>query len=217
MLKSLLRIRLMSLVGRMTVGKSGAKATRARTVTMLLVYLYLAATFLFLSFSSAATLAPVLIGLSLDWLYFALFFVATLALLVFFGIFEVKSELFDAKDNDLLLSLPIPARDIFLSRLLTVLIFHYVEAAILLFPAVGVYFVFRPRRAAMAEAISMAARLMAPLYSSKRIPRANAPMVRKTLQRIKSKACLGFRSGLHLYMEDVSFRVQLFGRALYEK
>ena len=142
MLKSLIRIRLTSAFGRLTVGKNGAKASVGRMIAMIFVYLYLAATFLFVSFSVAVSLAPVLIYMELDWLFFTLFFLATFSIILLFGIFEVKSELFDAKDNDLLIPLPIAARDIFLSRLLTVLIYNYIEGAIVLFPAIGVYLAF---------------------------------------------------------------------------
>lgn len=142
MLKTLIRIRLLSTFGRMTTGKNGARASIGRMIGMALVYLYLGATFFFVSFSVAASLAPVLIYMELDWLYFTLFFLATFSIILLFGILEAKSELFDAKDNDLLIPLPISARDIFLSRLLTVLIYNYIEAAIILFPAIGVYLAF---------------------------------------------------------------------------
>ena len=56
----------------------------------------------------------------LDWLYFTLFSLAGLVMGVFGSVFHTFSGLYQAKDNNQLLSLPIPVRAILLSRLLGV-------------------------------------------------------------------------------------------------
>lgn len=84
-------------------------------------------------------LADALIANGGAWLYFAIFTVASLTLSVVFGIFETKSELFECKDNELLLAMPIKPSDILASRIIIVLIYNYLTDAIIMIPAVIVY------------------------------------------------------------------------------
>ena len=75
----------------------------------------------------------------LDWLYFTLFSLAGLVMGVFGSVFHTFSGLYQAKDNDLLLSLPIPVRAILLSRLLGVYLTALLYSAVCLLPCVVVY------------------------------------------------------------------------------
>ena len=56
----------------------------------------------------------------MGWLYFALMSLLAIFLGAFGSVFNTYSGLYFAKDNDLLLSLPIPVRALMASRLLTV-------------------------------------------------------------------------------------------------
>lgn len=68
-----------------------------------------------------------------------LFSIASLFIFVF-SIFSAKSSLFDNKDNDLLLSLPIKRSNILTSRLLMIIIYNFVLGLMFIIPGLVVYF-----------------------------------------------------------------------------
>ena len=143
MLKTLISIRLSAAFGALAGVNNRKKRSQAsRAGSMIFIYAILGICFLFVSFSIAMALGPILIAASLDWLYFGIFTLIAFSLIFIFSIFETKSELFDCRDNELLLSLPIPSRYIVMSRALTVVIFNYIEAGIILLPAIVVYSIF---------------------------------------------------------------------------
>ena len=82
------------------------------------------------------------------WLYFTL--VAGLAVLlgVFGSVFNTFSGLYQARDNDLLLSLPIPVRSILAARLLGVYLMGLMFSGVVLLPCVIVYWVMAEHSAA---------------------------------------------------------------------
>ena len=77
----------------------------------------------------------------LDWLYFTLFALVGLLLGVFGSVFNTFSGLYQARDNDLLLSLPIPVRSILAARLLGVYLMGLMFSGVVLLPCVIVYWV----------------------------------------------------------------------------
>lgn len=85
------------------------------------------------------TLCKPLISEGLDWLYFAFLGMIALALGIFGGVFNTYSGLYLAKDNDLLLSMPIPTRYILLSRLLSVYLMGVLYSSLVMIPAIVVY------------------------------------------------------------------------------
>lgn len=79
-----------------------------------------------------------LVAIDLLWVFFAMIGFLLFSLCFIGSIFLVQQELYGAKDNDLLLSFPLKARDILLSRLLSVLLFNYVYVVFLLLPVIVV-------------------------------------------------------------------------------
>ena len=125
MIKALTLIRLRAMIGSLGAkGKDGGvkPSGRWKILGISLLFLYLGGVFAYLSGSMAVMLAPVTIAMDMGWLYFTLFNTAAFTMIFLFSIFETKSELFECKDNELLLSMPIKPRDIILSRIFTVLI-----------------------------------------------------------------------------------------------
>ena len=90
-----------------------------------------------LSVSLCAPLAQA----GMSWLYFALMSLLAVFLGAFGSVFNTYSGLYFAKDNDLLLSLPIPVRTLMASRLLTVYLMGLMYSAVVILPAVIVYWV----------------------------------------------------------------------------
>ena len=73
------------------------------------------------------------------WLYFSLFGIIGLMLGVFGSVFNTYAAVYNAKDNDFLLSLPIPVGSILLSRLLGVYLMGLMFSAVVFVPAAIVY------------------------------------------------------------------------------
>ncbi len=139
MIKTLVRVRL-SALSTSLMGKSGEKKpTVGKTVLFLLLYAYVALVFLGLSVLMAITMGTALVPIGGGSLYLAVFASAGFAVLFIMSIFETKSELFDCKDNELILSMPIKPKDIIISRILTILIYNYFAALVIMLPATIVY------------------------------------------------------------------------------
>ncbi len=80
-----------------------------------------------------------LVQLGLGWLYFLLMGGIAILLGAFGSVFNTYSSLYLAKDNDLLLSMPIPVRTIMAARILNVYLLGAMYSAVVLIPAVFVY------------------------------------------------------------------------------
>ena len=106
---------------------------------MLLLYLFIFVMFAAMFTLLAVAAAPALISIGADWFYFLLFIGIDVSLVFIFGVFETKSEIFECRDNELLLSMPIKPRDIVISRVLSVIIWNYVESLVVFLPAIIVY------------------------------------------------------------------------------
>ena len=85
-----------------------------------------------------------MVSAQMGWLYFLVFTMLSIALGVFGSVFNTFSGLYLAKDNDLLLSLPIPVRDILIARLMGVYLMGLMFSAVILLPVIIVYFLFAP-------------------------------------------------------------------------
>lgn len=100
----------------------------------------------------AGVLGGMFIGLSLSlcegmteagmgWLYFAIMAGIAILLGAFGSVFNTYTGLYLSKDNDLLLSMPIPVRDIILSRLVNVYILGAMYSVVAIIPALIVYWI----------------------------------------------------------------------------
>lgn len=86
-----------------------------------------------------------LVDMGLGWLYFLLYAFIALLLGLFGSVFNTYGSLYAAKDNDLLLSLPIPLKTVIVSRLSTVYILGLAYSAVAFLPGIIVYlFYFKP-------------------------------------------------------------------------
>ena len=138
MIKTLIGIRMRSFAA--TLGKKKDGSNR-KLVGMIILYAFLALLFVCFSLTIAVSMAPVMIAGGLDALYFSIFMLAGFTVVFLLSIFETKSELFECRDNELLLAMPIRPHAIVIARLSVVLIINYAEYAIVFFPAVLVYLI----------------------------------------------------------------------------
>lgn len=150
MLKSLLKKQLFEINrGFFYDQKKGVARSKTSSVLLIVGYALLVVGLLGGFFTVfAANICGVLAEAGLGWLYFALFCLIAVALGVFGSVFSTYSSLYLAKDNDLLLSMPIPVRYILISRLLSVYLLGLLFSAVVLLPAVVVYLIVTPFRLA---------------------------------------------------------------------
>ena len=140
MLKTLIRIQLRAqLAGMMNRQRNGAKAAQkkksATPVLFALLMLYCVVVFGFLFYMQFSQLAAAFAPAGLGWLYFAMYAIMAFALMFIGSIFLAKSQLFEAKDNELLLAMPIRPGDILLSRMVILLAYDFVFELVVAVPA----------------------------------------------------------------------------------
>lgn len=127
MLKLLLRQRL-EMLGMWFSGAMRTKKRQSRRTlvlfSLLMVYALCAVGYLFMEIFD--TIAQPFHALGLDWLYFSLAAVMSFGMMLVGSVFAAKSQLYEARDNDLLLSLPIKPGHILLSRLFLLLVINLV-------------------------------------------------------------------------------------------
>jgi len=125
--------------------KNTAKGQRKRSpllIVILLIYIIGAVGFCFFNLSSI--LCRPLVAAGLAWLYFALLGVMASAFGIIGNVFTVYTSLYKAKDNNFLLSMPVPPRVILFSRMLGTYIITLFFEFLVFAPAIIVYFTVVP-------------------------------------------------------------------------
>ena len=140
MLKTLIRVQLSAqLAGFMNRQRRNAQKPQqkksATPVLFALLMLYCVVVFLFLFYMQFSQLAAAFAPLGLGWLYFAMYAIMAFALMFIGSIFMAKAQLFEAKDNELLLAMPIKPGHILLSRMLMLLVFDLIFELVVAIPA----------------------------------------------------------------------------------
>ncbi|MDO4343634.1 MAG: hypothetical protein Q4C50_02405 [Eubacteriales bacterium] len=120
-------------------GRNGKRRSRAALVLYALLMVYIPCIFGWLFFEMAGSLCPALVQMKLGWLYFALMGLMATALGVIGSIFMTYSGLYQARDNELLLSMPIAPWKILLVRLSGIYAISFIFEATVLIPAVFAY------------------------------------------------------------------------------
>ena len=157
MLKNLILIKLQASLSSFLFGKSksskGQSLSPGKLALTLLVIAILAASAMMLVFSTALSMAMVFVSLGYDELYFGIFTAVSLAVVFFFSVFETKTELFECRDNALLLSLPIKSGYIVISRVFVVLLYNYFIEALIAVPVIVSYLMVGGSYAAVAGSV----------------------------------------------------------------
>lgn len=143
MLFKLIEIRLRALYAMIFTHRLGKKtASPALKVLVPLFAVYIISTLLFSVGSMMYGIVKPLTNAGLDWLYFTIAGIMAAIVSIMGSVFTIQKELFDAKDNELLLSMPIPYSHILASRLSLIIALEFIYMVILLLPAGFVYAVF---------------------------------------------------------------------------
>ena len=122
--------------------KKGKRRSKGGTIgfiaLMAFAFLLLAAVFL----GVGSLLVEGLCGMGLDWLYFAMMGLIALLLGVFGDVFNTYAGLYHAKDNELLLSMPVPPIRLLLVRLIGVYAMGLLYSGIVWIPAMVAYWIW---------------------------------------------------------------------------
>lgn len=141
MLKQLIIIRLRGIFGTL-IGEKGSKKSlsKGKKIGLTLLTLYC---FIIFSTLSIKTFTPMLQpfqAMGYEWLYFGMLFIGAFGFCFIGSVFLTKQEIYEAKDNELLLSLPIKQGDILLSRVFSLCLLNYFYEGLIVIPCTVVYF-----------------------------------------------------------------------------
>ena len=146
-LRALIAVRLRALFAGMFTVRSNKKKKNANKkpsvlliVLLSVLLLYVGAVFAFLFGSLLAVLMISLLASGQDLsFYFAAAGALTVLLCVFGSVFATQTELYQAKDNELLLSMPVSPSLILVSRMVMLAIINYAMSLVVILPALVVY------------------------------------------------------------------------------
>lgn len=128
--------------------KSGKSRSKKGIVIYALLYMVIFGFLASMFFAAAQALCKPLMEVNLGWLYFALMGLISVAMGVFGSVFSTYSSLYLAKDNDMLLSMPIAPSKILAVRLCGVYAMGLLYELLVMIPTVMVYFRNSPSGAA---------------------------------------------------------------------
>ena len=137
--KQMLEIRTVYLTGRK--GKNGRRKQTKNPAAMLVLLGFLYLLIMFSFFGLSALLGSSLFPAGLDWLFFTVMNVIAFLLGVVGSVLSTASALFSSKENELLLSMPIPPSMIVAVRMISVLILGFIYEAAVLIPVVVYYLI----------------------------------------------------------------------------
>lgn len=140
MFKALLRVQFSSLWATLTRNTTGKrKKSAGKGVLVAMLFIYILGCFFFMFGGMFYALAEPLSMLGLGWFYFALAGIIAAALCFIGSVFMAQQQLFNAKDNELLLSMPIPSSYILGSRMAALLLVNYAFELVVFIPAAVVW------------------------------------------------------------------------------
>ncbi len=116
-------------------GKSG----KGKLIAYALLMVYALGVFCWLFAQIFGLLAEPLYYAGCGWLYFVYVFIMSFALMFILSAFAAKNRLYESKDNDLLLSMPIPPSYILGTRMLMLLTINLVTGLLVTGPAMYVW------------------------------------------------------------------------------
>lgn len=139
MLKTLVRARLSALGAMMLRAQSRRGSSKGKQVLVIILFLYLGAVLTFSVGAMSVMVGKALIAVGLGWLFLAVVGLMAVSFCFVGTVFLAQSQIYQSRDNELLLSMPVPSRVIVLSRLLTMLVLNYIYTSVIVVPAGAVY------------------------------------------------------------------------------
>jgi ABC-2 type transport system permease protein len=115
--------------------RSGRKAGVGKKIFLGIVAVYVIAAFFLMFLVLFSSVIEPFFSAGIGWMYFAILALLETGLCVISTIFTASAQLFGARDNELLLAMPIKPSAILISRLLVILTFEYGFALLVSLPA----------------------------------------------------------------------------------
>ena len=136
MLKTLIRVRLRGLLDSMYNKRRSKAGTIGKQKIILIAFLaiYCIGVFGFLFGSMFFAMREPFAMLGMDWLYFSMAAILATMLCFFGSVFMTQSLIYEAKDNELLLSMPVSPSAIVGSRIIVLLLINMAFSLIILLP-----------------------------------------------------------------------------------
>ena len=142
MLKSLIALRFRALMSSLVRGKNGQPATRGRKILYGFLFAYIIVVYGSLFAMMCLGVCEPLHDGGLASLYYAIAALLALGLGLIGSVFATQNQLYDATDNEFLLSMPIPPRTILLSRMLMLYLTNLLFTALVMLPALIIGMIF---------------------------------------------------------------------------
>ena len=142
MWKALLKKQLLETLAFFTIGKNGKRRSPLAILGVAVLMGYVAVVLVLGVYEMAKMLCAPLALSGLTWVYFTLFSLMAWGLSCVLTIFTAKAKLYEAKDNRLLLSMPIPPWSILLSRMISLYLTALGLVALVFLPAVVCYWIY---------------------------------------------------------------------------
>lgn len=145
MIGKLISLNIRALFAKMFLRNRNQKKRKpAVTILIALLAVYVFASLMFTIGAIFYQLNKQMFLMDLGWFYFSFMGIGIFAFAFIGSIFAAQAQLFTAKDNDLLLSLPINPRAILTGRLASLLLLEYLFAALFALPAFVIWVYFQP-------------------------------------------------------------------------
>lgn len=122
--------------------KSGKNRSKSGLLAYALLYAVLFGFLGFIFYGAAEALCEPLAAAGMGWLYFAIMGLLATAFGVFGSVFNTFASLYQAKDNELLLSMPVRPSGILLARLFGVYVMGLLYELIVMIPALIAFFIY---------------------------------------------------------------------------
>lgn len=136
--KALLRSQGLALASNIIKGSKNKKSPLIKVLIGLLVLYVIGAAAVMFGYFFMQICEPFhLFGI--DWLYFAMAGLLALVIMFVFSVFMTAAQLFEAKDNELLLAMPIPTSFILASRMIVLYAFNFAMELFIVVPVAVIY------------------------------------------------------------------------------
>lgn len=145
MIKNLVKARISSVLYTMSFAdKNGKSRKTPMKGLMVLLISYVAVMIAVMSTMIFLPLCKPFIEAGYGWFYFAFAGIMSFVICFIGSVFSTQAQLFEAKDNEMLLSMPIQPSAILISRMVFLVLMNYVYEAFIMLPAFIVYWVTAP-------------------------------------------------------------------------
>lgn len=139
MLKILIKTRLLALLSSLSQIGNKQKKKRSSLATVLLAAVLLGGIIIGSVGVMFWGFCEMFVSIGAPWAFWVLAIIYAALLCIIGSIFTVKTQIFESRDNELLLSMPIPQKYIFISRMIVLLIVNVLLESVILLPCLVVY------------------------------------------------------------------------------